>query len=250
MITINRPSSTDRSPLYHKYPQQTNPQGAYIEIDCENESVRAYWNGEIGNAIPFSVYHGHDRRYGVPGTLHGMAITRLFEDPEFVALCQRIVDGYESHWDGNNHVARLDDDAREAEQELESMLERYFDEEDNVQVWDVREYLYEERSREINAETSDDALAKWVADSENISDNDNAIIDGDVEDFANEHRYEKRTEKIEQRLDDDYEVLEYRNMSRENRNPVYEYERNGKKYNMQYDASGTIVETLVEAVAA
>lgn len=47
-----------RKPLYHQYPRQFRPQGAYIEIDTRDGSVMADWNPEIGNAVPSDVYNG------------------------------------------------------------------------------------------------------------------------------------------------------------------------------------------------
>ena len=90
--------------LHHQYPGQTSPQPCYVELDCEAENLSADWNGELGNAVPLSVWHGHTRRWAIPA-LQAQAANSLLD--EIAPLAQRVIDGYTSEWDGNNHVAGL-----------------------------------------------------------------------------------------------------------------------------------------------
>lgn len=119
MTSVTIHSVTEWDALYCQYERQTEPQPCYIELDCQTGTLHASYNAEIGNAIPFSVYHGHDRRYGIP-CLTADAANELME--EILPLAQRVVDGYSRHWDGNNHVARMTDDADAAEQEIEDII--------------------------------------------------------------------------------------------------------------------------------
>ncbi len=225
----------DAAPLYKKYPRQTNPQDAYIELDCRTGSLSADWNGVIGTAIPFSVYHGHERRYEISPYISGAQLTEFLNDPETVALAQRIIDGYESVWNGNNHVAALTEDAQEAEEEL---INRIPDTEhiEPVTIWD-EEYCYEAR-KEITAETSDDDLDKWVSEIEEAAAAENGAIEIDLEEFANKRRYELRRQK----LTDDPDVSGFQNPETDtNENPVYLVEReDGKKYRLFYGPDGQI----------
>lgn len=165
-----------KAPLYHRYPGQTSEQGAYIEIRCASGTILADWNGEIGNAVPFSVWHGHDRRYDIPATTSQETILGIFSDPEFQALCERIVGGYSSEWDGNNHVARLTENAEDAEHELESYLAAN---ESAIEVWDVNDWLFSGCS--LREYWSDQPIADAVAALENEIDEDSIHIDGDIE---------------------------------------------------------------------
>lgn len=53
-------------PLYCRYPGQTAPQPAYVELDTETGELSADYDGEIGPAVPAAVYEGRVRRYQVP----------------------------------------------------------------------------------------------------------------------------------------------------------------------------------------
>lgn len=140
-MTISTIHITDQSELYRHYQGQTNSQDCYIEIDCKNEVLSASYDAEIGNAVPFSVYHGHDQRIGIPCLLPSVANEFL---DKITPIVQRVVDGYHSHWDGNNMVAKFDTDATNALKEIEEMcidLCDNSDESTTVQEWDAGDYL-------------------------------------------------------------------------------------------------------------
>jgi transcriptional regulator with XRE-family HTH domain len=138
---------TDPTELYRHYDGQHEPQDAYIELDTQNETLSATYNGEIGNAIPFTVYHGLDRRYGIP-ILTADAANRAMH--EIAPLADRVIAGTTVEWDGNNNVAVLDEDAQAAEAEIEKLLglpsqdhgyghelNQGFADSDLVGVWDL-----------------------------------------------------------------------------------------------------------------
>jgi transcriptional regulator with XRE-family HTH domain len=138
---------TDPTELYRHYDGESEPQPAYIELDTQAGTLHADYDSEIGGAIPFSVYHGLDRRYGIP-ILTADAANRVME--EIAPYADRIIAGTTTEWDGNNTVAVLDDDALAAEEEIEKHLglptqedgwpdesDQGFDESDLVAVWDT-----------------------------------------------------------------------------------------------------------------
>lgn len=127
--------------LYRRYSGQTNPQDCYIELDLREGTLLADYNAEIGNAVPFTVFHGFERRYEIP-VLTGSAADDLMQ--KIAPLADRILVDWESDWDGNNKVAILGEDARAAEEEILSILgldgpfsDEAFDPSDMVTVWDV-----------------------------------------------------------------------------------------------------------------
>lgn len=125
--------------LHAQYPRQSGPQDVYIWLDCRTRTCGAEYNAEIGNAIPFAVYHGHVRRYSIPILTAEAANTLMTElAPAFAVIC----DGYSSHWDGNNTVGTLTEEAQEAETDMEADLERRpWDESELVNAWDAAEWL-------------------------------------------------------------------------------------------------------------
>lgn len=159
---------TDPTGLFRHYQGQSEPQGAYIELDTQEGSLHASYDSEIGNAVPFSVYHGLDRRYNIP-ILTADAANRVMQ--EIAPLADRVIAGTKAEWDGNNTVAVLDDDARAAEEELEEHLglpsqgygdepNQGFDDSDLVAAWDIGGATngLEVDEYDITADTTDDRL--------------------------------------------------------------------------------------------
>ena len=135
MIQIDTIGATD---LHVRYPRQSDAQDCYVEIDTRGEGrLSASANGEIGNAIPFAVYHGLVLRFSIPA-LRGEAANVLLA--EIAPLAERVVAGASEEWDGSNHVGRLDADATEASEEIERLCEMAGGENEEIVVWDASEY--------------------------------------------------------------------------------------------------------------
>lgn len=230
-ITVNLVKNMNE--IYRHYSTQSNSQGTYIEIDCKNGYLSASYNAMIGNAVPFSVYHGHDQRFAIP-TMTVEATNDLLNEIEHLA--ERVVDGYKSCFDGNNTVARFDDDATEALEEIEQICDDLSDDDSNeIQEWDVGDWV--SAVPKPSAECSDEDFDKMVSEYE--PDEDNVIINGDIEEYLNEIRYEKRCEAIEEKLDDIDTVVHYIKYSCSDENPVYAVEfENGREASVEFDSNG------------
>ncbi len=120
------------------YPGQQQPQAAYLELNCRDGQFSATYNAGIGDGIPSNVWHGHVRRYAAP-LLQGDAANGLLAELSDVA--QRVLDGYESVWDGRNIVARFSSDAQDAEAVIQDRLDNGNDG-DLLQWADARNWLY------------------------------------------------------------------------------------------------------------
>lgn len=141
-MSVRITECTDPTELFRHYDGEFEPQNAYIELDTQNETLSATYNSEIGNAI-----HGLDRRYGIP-ILTADAANRVMR--EIAPLADRVIAGTTVEWDGNNNVAILDEDAQDAEEEIEELLglpsqehgygdepNQGFADSDLVGVWDI-----------------------------------------------------------------------------------------------------------------
>ena len=129
------------APLYCRYSGQTQAQEAYVELD-ENGIVTASYRGDIGGAITFDEYHGRTQTWSVSNRVRGDALVNLLESDDMRALFARVYDGHAITWDGNNRVGRLDDDAREASDEIESALTALSEDESATgAVWEVGLWL-------------------------------------------------------------------------------------------------------------
>ena len=98
----------------------------------------------------------------------------------FVSIC----DGYESIWNGSNHVGRLTDDARAIQETIEFMLDNdagpmtYYD------TWNVESWM-ESTLGEITAEMTDEQLKDFADAAEPDS---STIVLGDILAYITQHR--------------------------------------------------------------
>jgi len=152
---------TEKAELFCHYTRQTVQQPCYVELDCCSGTLTANYNAEIGNGVPFSVYHGHDQRWGIP-CLAAEDANALLEG--LAPLAQRVLDGYDSGWDGNNIVATFTDDAKAAIDEIEHLCTNAFG--DVLTGFDADSWL-EGSDAMVNADTTDeqiDTIAQSLAD--------------------------------------------------------------------------------------
>lgn len=157
----------DRFALACQYPGQTQPQSAYIALDLRDRTMWAEYDPEIGNAVSMAVCHGHVRRYYIPPLVADVA-NRLMQDLE--PLARRVCDGYESEWNGSNHVAKLSEDAQEAETEIEGLTTWHYDWDptDAAQMQTACDWYYEV-SDEVKGKTDkelEELAEQWDKDAE------------------------------------------------------------------------------------
>lgn len=103
------------APLYVQYGGQSQPQGAYVEIHADG-SVYYESNGEIGNAVPVSVWHRRVLRITIPNDLTARGYEQLHD--AIAEQLEAIIAGMDERWDGNNWVGTITDESREALERL------------------------------------------------------------------------------------------------------------------------------------
>jgi hypothetical protein len=171
------------SSLYHRYPVQTSEQPVYVELDCAVGELTAETSGEIGNAVPMSVWHGHTQRWAIP-VLKINAANKLLR--ELAPLAARVCAGYAPHWDGHNHVARFTTDADNALEEIEATCGALADDGDAMQVWQAADWYAalgntaRQRTALLIDATTTDAMLDLIETQELASAKSNGIdgVDG------------------------------------------------------------------------
>jgi hypothetical protein len=157
--------------------QTLKPQTPYIELDLTSpdNAIHIDTHCQI-EGTPISVWHGVVRRYYLSPYTDAEALTSDINAGVFDDLFQRIVDGSEVEWDGNNFVGRLNEDARDAEEELEKILEDYVD--GSIGLWDAGEWLQDSSDEElgVTAASTDDELAKKARELEEEARAEGAIV--------------------------------------------------------------------------
>lgn len=168
--------------LHHRYPREQKPQRCFVELDLRTGVLGAAYNPEVGGGEPMDVFHGHRVRWTIPALREAAANDLL---AKIAPLAERMVDGYESIWNGNNNVAKLDESAQTAEEDIGVLCERAGDDEmSTVDTWQASEFFAVLGSPEtqghelgITAATTDEEL-KAIAARELANADDVDIIDG------------------------------------------------------------------------
>ncbi|MBI4695558.1 MAG: hypothetical protein HY749_16195 [Gammaproteobacteria bacterium] len=127
----------ERAPLYHQYPGQSSPQPGIVEMD-DGGVVSASYNP--GSGLPMAVWHTRTLRWGVSPYVSGDVLADVLNElrPEFELLHA----GHSIKWDGNNHVGRLTDDAVDARERIQDMLDAIGEDPANLaQIWAAGDYL-------------------------------------------------------------------------------------------------------------
>lgn len=109
------------SPDYSAAP--IRPCEPYLELDTRDGTLYIGTQHQCENMIPFSVRYGICRRYDIPYDIDAERLTTAINNGEFDELFERIYVGTDYEWDGNNYVAELSDDARNAEDELQDLID-------------------------------------------------------------------------------------------------------------------------------
>jgi hypothetical protein len=87
-----------------------------------------------------AVWHNLELRFSVLATVSGKALTDFCQD--HAQFFERICNGFESVWDGNNYVGRYSPDALDAQDDLTCAIKRELNDE-LISVWRIGEYLAE-----------------------------------------------------------------------------------------------------------
>lgn len=108
-------------PLYTRYQGQLRPQSAYIWMNEDGE-VWADYEGGI-NSMPITVWSGRTLRWQVPEDVKSSALLDFLKDEKVIELLGRIHAGHKVFWDEGDYFGSLNDDAAEASEELEKLIE-------------------------------------------------------------------------------------------------------------------------------
>lgn len=184
--------------LYCHYAGQTKSQPVDITLNCETGVLSMDYAANIGNCTPMNVFYNRALEWTVP-LLKPETANSLLE--EIKPYAQQIVDGFESVWDGSNHVGEFTEEAYQAERTIDDIVAAV---ESDVSVWDAIDWYLNAMSSAdvcaelgITAETTIEEIEK-IAEFEEANADDgtgNIIILNDVEKALTRFRDELIEEK-------------------------------------------------------
>jgi hypothetical protein len=105
------------------------------------------------NGVPFSVWHGRTLRWtnessqGASAVVDGYALEALRD--KIAPLISIVSIGHRTKWDGNNMVGRLTDEAAEASDEIENLVEACAWADDSIGFWDAYAWIADNKRQTI-----------------------------------------------------------------------------------------------------
>lgn len=156
---------------------------AYIDIDTDSGEVEGSYNPESGE--PERIHRECVIRISVPADVSGKALEKYLESDTFLALYQRIKAGHTIEWDDSlfpipdwqRQRGHLDDDAREAVEQVETAI----DDLSRATICEVPQAVAIHFDGEITADTTDDELRAMAREfRENALESGTALVGGDV----------------------------------------------------------------------
>jgi len=133
------------------------------------------------NATPADELNGITRSTYTRQHYNEDAARSYLDDPDTVALVQRILAGGQVYWDGSNHKGGLNDDAQAAWDELISGLESL--PESDWSVWTVDDWTYDWAAQIVTAEASNAEIERMAAELRSTAQSDHVILAGDLADY-------------------------------------------------------------------
>lgn len=164
-VTVTITPVAEATELYRHEQGRPAPQEVRMHLDIESGTLNAAYI-PLGDehSIPASVYHHRGALWTIPCLTSNAAIRLM---TEAMPLCQRIVNGTEIEWDGQNNVGTRNADAQAAIDEVAELIETYDDVDNVIQELTGDEY-YDDgtdaalETLGINADTTDAELARIV----------------------------------------------------------------------------------------
>jgi len=190
------------------YDGKNNPQPCYVELDCDDEVLRASYNADLENGVPMAVWDSRALRWTIPLMQDETADALLVE---IAPHCETILAGYESQWNGNNYVGDYTDAADAAQEVIENICEAREEDGGDIEAWDAGDWYSSALTTDqvcselgITSTTTDgelETIAQDIEDNETSSPSGNTLVLTGIEKFVEELRQdciEHAVEEIEE----------------------------------------------------
>ncbi len=133
-------------------------------------------------------------RWGIPPETNNSSLRALLADPDFLAECQKIMDGFEAYWEDSNWNGRYSEAANKAIDRADQII---FDIIEPAEVWKVEDWLFSSGCRlcdHWDEQPLEEAVAKLKKCIQ-----PNQMIYGDIEDALIEQakfEFEKNSDSL------------------------------------------------------
>jgi hypothetical protein len=184
------------APLYESR-SDTEVGQAYLNLDLEDGEVSVTTGHYQGDGIPMREWHGEIQSWKFGSTcISGEQLEKLVQ--KALPLLARVNDGGYIEWDGSNHVGQLNEDASDAERELEDLLEQV---EGDIEAWQAGDWFCEYRDSQFLQELSDAGSVEALIEQLESEVDHDTVIEG-LSSYI-EERVEEFLKAIEEWIEDD-----------------------------------------------
>ena len=164
-LTIEQLTSEHALPLYEESQGQEGP--AYLYLDTRDGEV--YVRGihpAYANSWGVDEHNGHVRKWRIPNNLTVQGYNSLLSEQKLRELLERVYQGAEEYYDGNNYRTKLTEDAIEASETLNDYLHDINGDFESLEPWDA--WMWLEQSSYIDlvrdGESHEDAAQRLHAE--------------------------------------------------------------------------------------
>lgn len=173
-ITINTDAFNDLAdedaPLYVEHRGQ--PFRAMLYLD-EHGKCSLETAGPWENSVPARVWNGCTLTWSLPAEIKGHVLHDKLTSESVLELLQRVYEGHNVEWDGHNWSGTLDEDAQEAYDELQLILEQGWNSGDEWSVFSAVEWLAKFRLSDVwpvgkSIEAASEDIIRDAADNDTL----------------------------------------------------------------------------------
>jgi len=164
-LTIEQLTSEHALPLYEE--SQGQEGSAYLYLDTRDGEV--YVRGihpAYANSWGVDEHNGHVRKWRIPNNLTVQGYNSLLSEQKLRELLERVYQGAEEYYDGNNYRTKLTEDAIEASETLNDYLHDINGDFESLEPWDA--WMWLEQSSYIDlvrdGESHEDAAQRLHAE--------------------------------------------------------------------------------------
>jgi len=184
-------STTKDDELYYKYGGQISRQNVDLILNLEERILKAEIDYNIGNSIDGRQYHGLDLTWTIP-PLKIKSLKELMN--RIKELCIVILNDSEVRHDGSNFRGYLGDDAQEANDQIQNIIDDF--EGYEWEVWEAGDWFSQDSDFEENSgisrTTTDFELEKMAEKLESEARDDHDIGLENTIDYLENYRDELR----------------------------------------------------------
>jgi len=185
---------SDRLAYAYLVDDSGNYSRSYLVLDWGTREARVEWRHSSQTGATAHEWHGHQMALRLPANVDACLLTAWLQDR--VNTLAAIAEGYESAWDGHNHIAGFSERASQLLDELGEAANEWTEGEtlalpDGQGVWAASQWLYDSRHELVTATSTDEEIASTAERLDREAKAEGVRVDG-AEDYLRSVREELR----------------------------------------------------------